>query len=396
MAAEAWFDTRTGDILIGQAAAADRIDEAGPVIRPFRDVLLDEPFQYGPHDFDKADTQGLDRDGLIRAAQWLINVVNSADTEPDQDISKELIRHAHWLGAGASYWMYCEYRLGIANLSQEIQQPVDYSPLDRFDGWTTQDFVRHASQVAATTPGRRPRAGDYKAYSKAHVGAPTLDNIQARGLNISDLNEHNGFPNVRQWEEEDYIRYGAKVVMINGEDMFKRDTIVVLAAKDRGPSYATTISRFDNWENYKAKVMEHVATTRADTARKVSDYHHMIEDGQLPVAYAVLDEGSLLKTAGSHLLINSWQRSRLWDETRKQRMASVGGSKHYIVALRMSNPLLTAPAIELEADRLGILDDIWPPEDPSVYLKVTAKEVADFRAKERERLATFRQNRRAA
>lgn len=92
--AETWIDTRSGDLLIGRAAAADRIDEAGPEIMPLAGLLQAEEFPFRNGDFGESDMQGWTRDDLIAFGKWTIHILASTGTD-ENDTSNPILTRRH-------------------------------------------------------------------------------------------------------------------------------------------------------------------------------------------------------------------------------------------------------------------------------------------------------------
>lgn len=98
--------------------------------------------------------------------------------------------------------------------------------------------------------------------------SPSENYILGRFGGLREINEHLGFPNIRAWDDYDFIQYGADVIELNGADLLTPRNINLLAGAKYGPRYHTIHHRF-GWPKFKVLATEEFE--RRQTAAKA---HH--------------------------------------------------------------------------------------------------------------------------
>jgi hypothetical protein len=96
--AETWFDTRTGDLLVGEAAIEERQLEAGPAIKPLNEIINAQTFEFSIKDFEKADINDWTREDYVSFGKWALRIINEADTE--QPLTERKLQRFYKLGLG--------------------------------------------------------------------------------------------------------------------------------------------------------------------------------------------------------------------------------------------------------------------------------------------------------
>jgi hypothetical protein len=393
--AEVYFDIGPGDLIVGEAAVEQRMQQVDPRdILPLRQLLTSPDFPYARGDYAPLNSRNLNRNSLLEIGKWVLTTANSGtDTEPI-GLSGELIERAYVLGISPSYDTYKHRGLPIRVLAHEIGVPTRHAPTRRgmFDSWSIQDFVDHAGRVIAFNEGEPPTAEVYEAYAHAHPEAPTLRIITLHTPGTSMLNECHGFPDVANWDHERYIAYGAAVAEVNGSSRLTTATIAILSRRRRGPDAGVIAKRFEGWSTFKELALKHLAAKQTKTAMKASAYRAMATSGRMPAAYVALPNSQLVRQGGGYRLLHSWPATRKWTEETKVAHAARAGTKLFTSRILTAVPGLTAADLEKEAERLGIKEDTFPLPDKSESLRVTPEEYETYYRKKRAVDAKRRQS----
>lgn len=380
---EVWFDTRLGEQLIGEEAVMQRLQEAGPgEVVPLQDLLLGDDFPIGGREFRKQPSAAWTCEDFVALGSATLELFESTGNE--RILRTRTLNRLQKLGIGPLLNTF----IGTGKDFETMQDyneaigaaEVGYSTRGKFSNWTTADFVAYAASVEREVGGK-PREEDYRQRARHDRDAPTVGVLYASFTGrINELNEHLGYCNVKSWDEDDYIDFGAKCIEVNGLAMFKHSTIAVLSARRRGPGYVAIMRKFGNWNNYRTQVVaeyeERTAASQQVRTEKLARYKALTESSGLPQEYSELPDDKLLFYAGRYLValavaptIRSEQLGRV---LRRRSSRSFVNS-----LLRVSNnPRLTAGHIEITASTLGVYDDLWPMDQYKEYLRVTPQDIA--------------------
>lgn len=372
--AETWYDTRVGELLIGEAAVAPRLEEGGPDIVPLHDLLTRPNFAYQNGEFARAQVDNMTRDDYVQLGKWVVNVLEEGtpDTQPLPSLDEDLLQRLYILGLGPERQRYvrCDRFDNLADFRDAVGVPGRQA-WGKYRRWPFAQFVRHAQEVAAAKGGK-PSSDDYDTLAKAGKG-PSAETMWAHAGSLDDLHELIGFPNVRAMSDSDLIEWGVQAVLVNGEDKFGWLLLDILSRRDRGPSYNFTRQRFGSWKVYKDTVLQ--------TLKSKNDYYdNQLAAGNLPASFNALPPAKLHATAARYLVAISCAPQL--PPSRLEQLAFTA-SKTFTPALikATDSASVTGGIVETTALGLHVFDDIWPRHNYLEHLKVDDAELEVTRRK---------------
>lgn len=242
-------ETAPGRLILGRDAAEPLLSDYGDAIKPLGELLSQEHFPYVNGQFGSERFTNWTFDDYRQLGNMAINAIRAVAAEDDTlTLRTEHLRRLHVLQLGPypSSMRYAD--VAMWQLRESLQLP-DEQLTNKFDRWTTDDFVRHAEHVADKV-GRRPRRDDYD----AHPG-PSAAMID-RKLGYSELNELIGYPNVRRWDETDYVMWGVRVLRANGSHKLDSHVLNLLASHERGPSAPAISAKFGSLQEFRQQVAQ--------------------------------------------------------------------------------------------------------------------------------------------
>jgi hypothetical protein len=383
--AEIWFDTRTGDQLIGKHAPELCQTEPGPEgLVPLRELLTQVDFPFNAGDFERDDEW--DRERMLNIGRMVIGVL-AEDTDESPRLHREHMSRLRILGLGPSipairkefgayFWQYLE--------ELEVQPTRAYY---RFDDWSREDFIKFAAELAQHLE-RPPTYDDYTnaAHGKQQPG-PIPWIIRQRIGTTSQLNELIGYPNINVWDRKDYLRWGSKVMAANHNRRMTARLISILSSRYRGPSVTTLRNHFTRLADFQSEV---------SFFRRDEIIHEAIRREQISTRYTKLVKGRRLErpfmpptfeqqcAAIAKLAVVN--RLLPTVSTRISRALATRNSENFAAEILRFNRTLNKEIIEKTAMALNCYDDIWPPsQDWKRYLRVTDQELGYKRKANQER-----------
>lgn len=376
--AETYFDTCLGELIVGEAALAERLEQSEPGdIRPLHELLTTPDFSYTVRDFQKAPVDDWALDDYRAYGSWLLGIVQSGDGPPR--LTRQQLQRAYYLGLGPDDSRISQpSRFGsITQFKLELGMPsVKISGL--YDDWTFAHFVRHARQLAEKL-GRKPTMHDYDALSHRHKG-PSYQVIQERVGGVGPLHDAIGYPDVRRWDTEDFILWGVQVMKSNEGTL---DWVMpdILAKARRGPSQKAIIDHFASWSGYKWRVEQEFERQTAIRRAKITTYRQAMSSGQLPGSLWHADTQEVLRTAGIYTLASTLLPAA---SVEAKLALAATPSDGVISRLRQHNNALTTDAIERTASVLHLTEDIWR-YDETPYLHVPVTVIADTKRRHHQK-----------
>lgn len=290
---EIWFDTRTGDQLIGEAAVSQRLEESGPGdVLPLKDIVLADSFPYRYGDFEPFHSQELTREDFINYGRWVINLLSSDERFSELHV-KHLQRLAR-LGVGPGRGAI-KQRTGSEFGQYRTEIGVPIQERENFGHWTRRHHVDRMRRLEAQY-GRKPTSRELNIASEAGDGPPNWAMNASTGGTPADINELIGYPNVRAWDtEEPFIRWGAQVMAANNGRPLTDSVIRVLAGRKRGPSEKTIRENCDSTARFQELA----------TQRYITD----------PTSYQTrsADARARLDTLRAQKLVNAWVGEHIGD-----------------------------------------------------------------------------------
>lgn len=290
---EYWFDTRTGDHIVGEAAITQRLEESGPGdVLPLADIVLADTFPYGSQDYESFESQGLTRDDFLNYGRWIVRLL-SAD-ERFSVLRGEHLKMLSRLGVapGRSAIMhhlhmeFGEYRTAI---EAPVPEKKDYG------SWTRRRHVERMQRLE-TRFGRKPTARELAMVSREGDGPPNWAMGPETGGTPADINECLGYPNIRAWDtEEHFVRRGAYVMDVNDGRPLTQTLIKLLTSRGRGPSPKTITENCGSYLRFAELATERYLTDPTSYEARLSDANKRLVD------------------LGDRRLVNSWVKNHIDD-----------------------------------------------------------------------------------
>jgi hypothetical protein len=199
---------------------------------------------------------------------------------------------------------------------------------------------------------------------------PSGDVYVSRFGSLSAARELAGQHSTIGMTDEDYIAWAVKVCQANN-GKFTTQQVRLLSAQDKGPSVATIVRRNGKFSNFKAIVMEAYAASVKEKEDKLKTIQKDLETNQLDPR---LFEGA----ESEDNLIPLWAKYRVTEEVlphidteaKIKISASSGNGNDFVRAVQLKDPSLHQADIEIAADHLGHLDDIWPLDEHIASLRL--------------------------
>jgi hypothetical protein len=370
---EIWFDTRAGDVLVGRAAAADRIDEAGPDIVPLPELLTRKDFPYKYGDYERVPNREFTDEDFLAMGRWALSLVQErlGDRQP---LSTAHISRLSALGL-MPHLVYVGQRFdSFSNFKRQIGSPIRYDRM-QYANWSTADFVAYA-QSRIDHLGHLPTMGDYQQWFTEGVG-PSFRLIEDRLGGLKPLHDLLGYPDISRWEEDDFIDWGVRAMKAN-KGRLTLITATVLAHRRRGPSPWTIDRDCKSWSRFKQLVTQAYAEEQSQQAEKLDWYAQLFAAGKLPEQLRLVHPNQLAAVVGRYRVICDCVPNL--PPARKISL-SLGPSSGLIAGIRRYASAISPGYIEMIASSKGLYDDIWPLEEYKTYLRVSDEEYEQQRIK---------------
>jgi hypothetical protein len=390
-----WINIESHALTIGESEAAIQMERCGAALIPLVDFVERPDFSAET----RPDTVGVSEwtpTDYVQHGHWIKALAedrrgSSGPTQPLLSNLEGTLDRLHTLGLGPS-----DYRVRRRFRTMPLYREACGLPATnhlnkrqtRFSSWSTSNFVEYARELQRSLDGRLPERPDYAAAAKGGRGpSPTLIGTRVGGLGI--LRELLGYPNAaRNWDREDYLDWGVRVMEANQRVGFIALLSVVLSKRRQGPSDRTIATHFGGWEMFRLEVLQEQAARQQQRAEKIAGYRSQIAEEKLPPHYAKLTDDKLIAAGARFHLAQRLTRLPL-----KSLPGIPRDADEFITLLTSLNPSLTPGKIESEAVLLDVFDDIWPMSNISVGFKVSGKELERERSAKRRGLRQLRRRR---
>ena len=385
-----WFDTFEGKLVVGEAAYEQAVEQSFPgQIVPFRDALLDSEAPPWADGYEKADVDEWSRQDYVDFGKWVLGVINTGE-EPDQPITVRLLKRLYILGFGPEERRYLrKSRFG----SMETYRDETGSPQGR-----------RKYNHAELTPDKFLKLTTPTRVSPGKIAVERyLDNLAARGHtapswiwrrhlgNFRPLLDQEGHPDTRNWETDDFLRWAADFIEVNGYERLAPLNVEIVAARHRAPWPRSIINQFNNkWRYFKEEAKKYFEEVRQPIIeareRRLKEYTEMISTGKLPDEFAQLAPTELL-SAGSKFVLAQALLPQVPDDKIRQ-FADINSDK-YIAELINHYERLDPGTVEATAVMLDIFDDIWPTFSFKEHLHLSEEEVSAARELHRHKVRYY-------
>lgn len=299
--AETFFDTTTGEVLLGTAAYEERILQTGPLaVRSLPELLRSEDFPYQRRDFVPGyKNHSYTREQCIGIGHWLLALLRQTDSTAERPSEKNIERFYH-LGLGPSKAQLRHPSLfgsirGFQTALGVAPQWVAYSQ------WSVDDIVRYGSKVAKQSDDPVDMA-DFDEWYAKHKGPSTVS-IRRRMGGMRRFYEHLGKPNVHEWDQSDYVSWGVDVMYANG-GRFHWSMPIYLAKQQRGPGTKAITAKFGKVSAFISETEEaYTEITESQHAvrtQKLAEYRRELSMGSMPAELDDTDDTAFLINAAAH------------------------------------------------------------------------------------------------
>ena len=361
-----WYDTQTG-LLVQFESPQFAPSEEDHHLVPLG-LLLDGPdFRYERGDRDKVDFSSWGEEDYVAHGKRILSAVNSGETE--QDVTHTHLMRAYILGIGPEPKQFSR-RFGSIPAFKEVIGSPQLS-WGRYANWSIQDYVAYARGIR-TLVGRKPVDEDYDAAAKRGEG-PSYITIHRRLGGVTKLHEYLGYPNIREWDDLDFLSWGVDVLGANPDTGIKRYVADALSQRKQGPSTRTIVNRFGSLGRFQWLVEAEVNRRTATRQAKLDHYTNLADEESLTPQNQLLQPTEVLAMGGRYVLAEAC----VPDIAKAQRLEIASSpSKQLITLLRRLQRSLTVDFIEKQAVYLDVFDDIWPADDDLQRFMVSAEEIA--------------------
>lgn len=377
-APETYIHVLSGDLYIGELALADAIDSGHDQrdIVPVLDAI--DNLDIIP---ESTAIKGMGRnkwsaEDCVAYGKWLSGLIKSDDK--DRHVTEAVIESAYRLGLGP-YQKSLAGKFGgkLWQFQDAIGENNSYAR-GRYSEWGTRDFVEYGRRVVRALHGKKPTTADFQRWFKNGKG-PSAAYIRRRVGGVDALQELLGFPNINDWAEEDYIEYGVRVIQANPEQKLTRNVFDELSKRKRGPSTRSIVNHFGTLSKYKEQITtEHTIRSEVEKLtqrRTCAEYLSEINKGQLPIKLVEsLDDTEqpteFIRRVAKYKLIASIQSGMT-----PSAMLELSSRDTEVLVKRLvsdSEETLSPAKVEVKAEQLGVMDDMWPMEEYLDYLKIAA------------------------
>lgn len=364
---EFWYDTRVGEMLVGDAAVSERLEQSGPGdIVPLAHLVTANPLEVRiltqNIKLDSPDSLIRTREDYIAYGHWILRLLEESDTS---GLKEDHLENLYFMNIGPLFiGRFRSHFQTLYNYKREIGSPIGRSR-GQFSGWATAEFVAYAQQIAKQL-GRKPHESDYDQAFNSGEG-PSMTMLRLHFGSKAELDEYLGYPDIRGWDEEDFIDWGVRALRANSESGLTRGVINALSRKNHGPSTSTVINRFGTLSGFQVKVEERLRQEDEDRQMtkliKLERYRTMITNNTLPSSAANLSDDELLRVGAQRLIIERCAPDL--NDSKKQHLA-LGSARRLVSELSRRYVRLTAGDIENEAVVAGIFDDIWQMDNQEI------------------------------
>lgn len=305
------------------------------------------------------------RDRLMGFGHAICALIRKGD-QP-RPLRERHLRLLRAFGVGPSRKTLCQEFGTFTKFKSEIGSP-HHTAHGRFEHWSLANYVAFAAKLAKRA-GDKPTPAD---YTKAFLAdeCPSISVIARRMAGgLGKLHEYVGYPNVRNWDNDEFLLWGIQALRANPNQGISRTVIDALSRLKRGPSTRTIVNRFHSVGEFQAQVEAELE--RADkmatesVATKIGRYTHMAQKGRLDPRL-LRDNAKLLRVGAQRQVVDCCLPHLT--EQAKQRLAARPSNRFIYWVLRTNetageeyvNRSLTAGHIEATAVMLDVFDDIWP------------------------------------
>lgn len=389
-----WFEMSTGSLVVGEAAYAERFEQALPGdLVPLADLLLGNVSMDGATRAPEGTYEKYPTDNELELyGAWLLKIMRSQDQ--DAVVSSNVLRRAHNLGLGIGADPIGRHFGTLHELRSRIDVP-HFAPDRTYAHWTLENFVENASNLAASIKWRKPEVSDYREWARLGNGpGPSMIRALFRG-GVTYINSSVGFPNIRAFEYEDFIDWGVRFMLTNNGKSIDTAVLMALSKRSCGPSEALIYKHFGAIPKFASIVNDNYRSETAEKNAHTADLLASFDELRPFSRIGVESWGEERKKKFVAKLLLAKRCLPLAPRNKIESIAT-NSSAEFCRQISQTNPGLSNAHIELIADGMGLFDDIWPPyPNDNKILRLTDTEYEKARLARIDSSAKTRAARRA-
>jgi len=391
--AEIWIDTRLGELLVGEAAISQRLEQTGPGdIAPLRDILLAREFKIAG-DFEKADVTDWQKDDYINFGKWVFNVLNK-DEEPAVAVSWTHVERLYSLGLGPSGYRIhrSPHFQGMKGFREAIGSPITYREQRSVyrETWGAQDYEKYIEDQEIALD-RKLTRDEINALARQNKGPHSQTIVSNYGL-LRDIDTNRGYYRSEGMTEDNLLEWGVDVMRANN-GLLHWTMPYILSRRRQGIPARTIHDKVGGFGKFRRRTQELYADIAqvdiVENARVLEGYRKGISNGEMPAELAALS-GPELMMRGSIFALSADMLDGLSDE-QKQELAVLPPSE-LSNFIRSYKRRLTEEDVDLRATELALTERIWPERNP---LYVSHEEIDEEKARHSARRVATAKRRKA-
>ncbi len=350
---EVWFDIISGQLAVGDEGLESLATDASSQVVPLADLVFAEDFPYQKGDFEHTPTQMTPDEALAIGKSIAKILITPIDRLP---LSRELVERLNILGVLPSV-NQIKRQFGKLSIFCEQIGAATNRTSTKFEGITPESLLELILELRGSTSFVSPITKKELNFYYGTGQFPSYDFIARKVGGLAELNEHIGFPDVRSWDETDYVQFGARVLSENGPSSLTARNLNKLSMRHLGPSGPTIIDHFGSISTFQSlAIAEYARRSVLDEARSVAVEQHFAEtqyEGSVP------DEPSeRMRIWGRYQLARACVKNLPESELTNLSQLENG---HFVKKLLTLKEWLTETDIEVMALSLQVMDYIWPP-----------------------------------
>jgi hypothetical protein len=369
------FDPFECIFLLGERAIGLHLEAGGEVV-PLAGLLETKEFPFAARDIAPKQREWTKfkwtRDDVKVYGKWVLAFVR-------EHTARNLVREQDFtrldiLAVGAPRKRTRRNFEGTTDLKRTIGSPTKHRK--EYSNWARNNLYAYAERLLAGIVERegQPRKltmQDFTAAYEAEKG-PSVAVIEKFG-GVRGANEHLGYPDIRQWEETDYIAWGARFFRVNGEVGDLRPILDCLSSQGRGPSPRSVIRHCGSSIAFRYKSLRELERQETEKQQRREIAYRMVAEGRLPQELLEGSEEELLWEAARERLIDYYH-----DDLVLQNLHVIEAAKTPEMLVRLvskySRAKITPGDVESTVSMLGLYDDLWGRPDDS-YLRVLPEQI---------------------
>ena len=348
---EILFDLSSGSTYL--QSEFDR-ELAHPRIVPLGELACAEEFNYQPGDFPVLLSRNWTNEGIVEAGKLLTKSLRYNDFDAPI-ISTEHLRRANILGLIPSLGTIYR-RFGTpAKYIHKIEARSAYA-IKNFSDMNDEEFTQYVCDQYTSMGQDSPLTMQKLAVLHAIDVVPSWYYIQTRTGGVARLNEHLGYPDIRRWEEHDYVDFGARVLECNENPKFSEETFLKLNQLSLGPHPKVITRNFGSLHGF-CKLAQAKYELNLERSKRFDEmvFEHLNTHAEYP--RRIVENRALARRAFALYTLIKETVSGVKKETLIRKST---GSPEHVSAFISKNTFYSTTEVEIIAHQLELSEIIWP------------------------------------